>query len=311
MKMRLYLQILLAFVFVSSLNAESLTLKQGWNLIGIASKISASDLQSNPSIEKVVTGGRTSTTFIYDKAASFSLGTMSLGQGYWVYVNADTTLEYTKELTLPSIISLKSGWNLVHLFEELDSSTMSNYADINKVVTGGVSSDTFIYDRSASFALGTMKLGQGYWINVDNDMEFVFNRFTFRAWDIGGDTQTSKSVFRLNGVDYTMFAFSSLNIEEQNANTSGGSSILRGTVMDKSVPIIQVNDDYTNKTVALKVFKSNTVFDETTLITQSGSIVASTGVVDYPNITFSNPDDFRPLEPSDTNIEMPPSAPVF
>jgi len=311
MKAKLYIQLVLAFFLTTSLSAESLSLKQGWNLIGIASKMSASDLQSNSNIEKVVTGGRTSVTFIYDKAASFSLGEMTLGQGYWVYVNADTTLEYTKELTLPSTVSLKSGWNLVHLFEEMDSSEMSNYTEINKVVTGGVSSDTFIYDRSASFALGTMKLGQGYWINVDNDMEFVFNRFTFRAWDIGGDTQTSKSIFRLNGVDYTMFAYSSLNIEEQNANTSGGSTILRGTVMSKSVPIIQVNDDYTDKTVALKIFKSTSVFDDTTLITQSGSIVASTGVVDYPNITFENLDDFRPIEPSDTNIEMPPSAPVF
>ena len=200
----------------------------------------------------------------------------------------------------------------IEILEAIDAIDLADYPSIVKVSTGGVNSDGFTYSRSKKeYASGTFSPGHAYWIYVDNDMQLIFNMYNYKAWGIGGDIPFSKAKSRVNGVTYTVLAYSTLDIDSSSANTSGEATIFVGTLMDKDVPHFQINDDYTNKAVRIKVFKGTTDFNDTTYIGQTEPMIANRDYVTYPNIAFTNPDDFRPLEPSDTNIEMPPSAPVF
>ncbi|XPV67463.1 MAG: hypothetical protein ACNI25_09055 [Halarcobacter sp.] len=306
---KMYLFLLLSSSF---LLADSLELKEGWNLIGIPSTDSASILSNNSNIEKATGGGEGNTNaFTYLKSINYSRGDFLLGQAYWVKSLNNTTLTYTKS-SVPTKIALKQGWNLIYPFETIQASDLANYPEVEKATGGGVgNTSSFTYLKSINYSRGESLPNQGYWIKATANFDMIFKMFDYRAWGIGGDEIASKASLRVNGLPYTVFIYSTQNIDQSNANSSGEFTLFQGTMLSKTVSAIQINADYFNQEVVLKVFEGETTFDNTTFIAQSDIFTANNDVVNFGNLTFVNPNDYSVPTPTDTSIEMPPSSPVF
>ena len=308
---KIILLILLSF----SLFASSIQLKTGWNLIGILSNDAASSLANNPDV-LIATGGGVGGggSFSYDKNyQQYAYGNFIVGQGYWVKVQKDTNLTYNELASIPSKITLKEGWNLIHFLSPVAASDLANYPQILIATGGGVGGGgSFSYDKNyQQYAYGTSLDSQGYWVKADSQFDMQFNVFNYRAWGVGGDDVSSRSQIRINGVSYTIFAYSTLDIAQSGASTSGTYTAFVGTFLNKSFPQVKISEDYLDKQIVLKVFKSFTVFDSTTLLLSTQSITASGGFKDVGNIALDNPDDYRPITANDSSIELPPLAPSF
>ena len=209
-------KIFLGFIlFVSTIYADTINLKTGWNLIGIPSSLSASSLSSNSNILSATGGGvGGGANFTYNKQYSqYASGNFILGQGYWIKVDADTTLDYVKENT-PSSILLKTGWNLIHPINTLVATELSQYPQILSATGGGVGGGAnFTYNKQYSqYASGETILGQGYWIKVSEDLTLEFSGFDYRAWGVGGDDINSMATIRINGIEYSILVYSKLDI---------------------------------------------------------------------------------------------------
>lgn len=307
--------LLIVVLFISFVFSDELTLKPGWNLVGIASEDAASVLSSTTEISKATGGGvGNKNSFVYLKDLNYSRGNFLLGQAYWIKLegNENKIFEYTKVSSTPSQLVLKSGWNLVYPFKTLKASDLANYPQIEKATGGGVgNSNSFVYLKEINYSRGESLPNQGYWIKVSDSVDEVvlnFVDFDYRAWGVGGDSNNSKSSFRLNGIDYTMLVYSLVNISPSESSSSNNFTLMSGTVLNKNIPSIQINEDYLNKKVILKIFKSKSVFDDTTLVFKSDEILINSNSISFLNIVFKTKDDFIPISPSDDNIELPPKT---
>ena len=298
-------------LFHALLVADTVELKTGWNLIGIPSTELASMLSNNTNIEKATGGGVGNTNaFTYLKSINYSRGNFILGQAYWVKALNDTTLNYTKTST-PNKIMLTQGWNLIYPFKTLPASDLANYPEVEKATGGGVgNTNAFTFLKSINYSRGETLPNQGYWVKATAQFDMIFQSFDYIAWDVGGANIANNSTFRLNGVLYTMYVYSTQDIDQSNASGAGDFTLFQGTVSSKNIPAISINGDYVNNEVALKIFKGENNTTAEALVLESEPLLANNNVVAF-NLTIQNPDDFRPISPTDTNIEMPPVAPVF
>lgn len=305
---------LLMLCCISFLFSDEITLKPGWNLVGIPSEDSASVLTNILNISKSTGGGvGNSNNFVYLKDLNFSRGDFLLGQGYWIKLegNDNKVFEYTKVTDIPSQLVLKSGWNLVYPFRTLKASDLSKYPEIEKATGGGVgNTNNFVYLKEINFSRGESLEGQGYWIKVADEVDEVilnFIDFDYRVWGIGGDSSSSMSTLRVNGIPYTIFIYSTHNVEQSNSSISGEFTLFKGSINNKDVPILQINDDYLNKDVKIKIFNENTI------VSQSNIFIPNNGVIDYENIIIENKDDFSVpfLKDNLKNELTPPLSPTF
>jgi len=297
-------------ILCTTVFSETIQLKEGWNLIGIPSEDSATIFESNSDIELVTGGGAAGSSMFYMPNIS-SNGNFVLGQGYWIKASNDTTLSYTKKTTLPSTIQLFEGWNLIYPFTEMSISDFASHPEITLALGGGVgNTNSFFYMPGLSGSAVTLP-NQGYWVKVSSNIVLTFKMYDYRAWGVGGDTLNSKANIRVNGVTYTVFAYSMLDIEQSNANTGGNVVVVTGDLNGKSFNALALSEDYIDQNLQLKVFESDTLFDETTFVSQSDVKLVSNNQVDFSNLTFNNPNDYSVPVPTDTSIEMPPASPVF
>ena len=307
--------ITLVLLFALTLSANQITLKTGWNLIGIDSTDQVNILKNNQSIIRAAGGGvGGGGDFNYNRDFSqYATGSMKLGQGYWIKVDTDTTLTYTKSTAQIATVDLKTGWNLINTCVQIDASNvLKKYPAVIRAAGGGVGGGgDFNYNRQyAQYATGVTKAGQGYWFKVDKNMSIqCTSPYTFRALGSGGDTINSKLTVFLNGVQYTLVPYSTLNLN--NYSTAAEITTFNGTLNSKKLKnIFAISADYKTKYVVIKVFKNATNFTKANLVATSRPIQANGNFLTY-NITIDNPHDFRPIAPTDTNIAMPPVAPEF
>ncbi|MDB2562103.1 hypothetical protein N9X61_00715 [Sulfurimonas sp.] len=300
-----------------ALTSSEVALKTGWNLIGIDSTDSVNILTTNQNITRAAGGGiGGGGDFNYNKQYSqYAQGSMKLGQGYWIKSDADTSLTYTK-VSSASSIDLKIGWNLINTCVEINAADIINdYPAVTRAAGGGIGGGgDFNYNKQyAQYAQGTTKVGQGYWFKVDQDMTITCaSPYEFRAWGIGGDEINSRLIVMVNGVNYTLAAYSKLDILSTDASTAGDSTTFVGSLNGKNtVGIFKISSDYHTHDVAIKVFKGDNNITDENLVTVSDPLIASNGAYLNYNIIIENPDDFRPIAPTDTSIAMPPVAPSF
>jgi len=308
--------IIASILLCSSLFSASIQLKSGWNLVGINSNDVASSLQNNPDILRATGGGLgLGAGFTYNSNRPDNAeGNFIENQGYWILTDKDTTLTFNEVPSSVNSVTLYIGWNLIHFLSTVEASALVNYPQILRATGGGVGDGAgFTYNSNRpNNAEGTSLSYQGYWVLVDSQFDMQFNVFNYRAWGIGGSDATSKLTTRINGRTYTIFAYSTENIDSNDvALQNGNFSIFEGTLLSKSFSNIKLSGYYNTKHIVLKVFKSANTFDETTFVATSDSKVASADYIDVGNIALSNVDDFRPIAPIDSNIELPPVAPSF
>ncbi len=218
-------------------------------------------------------------------------------------------------LVLANNVVLKKGWNLIGIPSTFEASFLSKYPSILSATGGGLGGGSdFSYDKSlpVEFQSGVTKEGQGYWINVSDDMTLEFlAKFLYRAWGIGGDDIYSLSKLRINGINYTVIPYSTLSIDQSNASLQGEFSLLVGNVLSKTIPQIKINSDYIDKKIKLKFYASEDTFDDTTLIKTSEEILVKSGATQYGNISFINPNDYSVPQVKDDGSELPPIGPSF
>ena len=95
--------------------------------------------------------------------------------------------------------------------------------------------------------------------------------YNFRAYGVGGDTKSSQVVVNKNGDIYTVLAFSKKNISNEDTSILGDFTIILLHVENQTKQL-KLSADYKNSDIVIKVYKSNVVFDNTTLVYETGSI---------------------------------------
>lgn len=154
------LSILLAFAYI---NAATISLNQGWNLIGIDGDVNASDFSNFSSITQATSGGVTAGDGLTYIKGTYSDGKTLLGQGYWVLVGSGSeTITYTTKTV--DFVYFKSGWNLVNLPDGFAASSFSQYSNITQATSGGVSAGAGLTYIKGSYSDGQAIAGQGYWV---------------------------------------------------------------------------------------------------------------------------------------------------
>jgi hypothetical protein len=118
--------------------------------------------------------------------------------------------------------------------------------------------------------------------NVD-----AFPAYKYRAWGMGGDADNSKAQVTLDSTTYTVLVFSTKDIAQESASTSGDVTTLLGNVAASSARMT-VSQDYLNTKLVVKVYKSATVFDATTFVASSQEIAigASGTYVEFKDISI-------------------------
>jgi predicted porin len=169
----------------SSLSADELSLKQGWNLIGTNSETSLSGISGSLGSDNLlVVQGPTKTyqKAYVDAGTSFlnDFDGFEIGKGYWVKLNSAATLTYTpSNFSSNQEISLNTGWNLI---DPLSSMTIDNIksalgSDNLLVIQGPTKTYQKAYvDAGTSFLndFEEFEVGKGYWVKVSSSATLTF-----------------------------------------------------------------------------------------------------------------------------------------
>lgn len=122
---KLFVLLLLSF----ELNAATLNLRAGWNLVGTTVDIADINalIPNANRIWKYTNGvwsfsspNKTTITTAYAP-----LSAINAGEGFWVHVNSSTTVELSGGTPLESTLYVKSGWNLLSLKSASQSNILS------------------------------------------------------------------------------------------------------------------------------------------------------------------------------------------
>ncbi len=152
-------------LIVSSICAETISLKEGWNLVGIpTNSLSVEQISANSSVEKV---------FSYKSNEWLKSGNLNSGDAIWISAKEPTTIDYndSKSDERRDVIKLQEGWNLV-----------AN--PINSSVTPklfGENSDIWQYEDSNwsgsdyENKIVAINGGEGFWIKSDSEREIVLS----------------------------------------------------------------------------------------------------------------------------------------
>lgn len=143
-------------VLVSGMQAATLNLSDGWNLISIPS--STTIAKSSLTFSDMGTFNGTAPI------PSFLITDLVDGKGYWLQSSGSATITYTEKSTI-KIPFLGTGWNLIGLPE---------YANISSFQTAMTSlgysySDIGTFNGTApipSFLITSIDKNKGYWVNV-------------------------------------------------------------------------------------------------------------------------------------------------
>lgn len=112
------------------------------------------------------------------------------------------------------------------------------------------------------FLLGTLCFG------AIND---TYSEYKYRVYSIGGDSTSSKAIFTQDKELYTALAFSQKNIDKDSTSTLGDFTIILLHVNDNTKQL-KLSADYKNSEVVVKVYKSDTLFDESTLVYETSTV---------------------------------------
>lgn len=135
--------------------------------------------------------------------------------------------------------------------------------------------------------------------------------YIYKAQGVSGDITNNTSIFRVNGITYTLIAYSNINIEQSNAS-SNQAVVFNGMVLGKSIPNLSISNDYLNNDVVAKLYSGNSVFDETTQIHNTGILSINATAMSLGNMNFTNQNDLSVPMPTDSNLSLlPPSSPTF
>jgi len=162
----------LLFILLLSnyLVADTIPLQQGWNLVGTNSQMSLQEIKDQLGDENLLVvqgGGKT-----YNKNNPSHLNNFTgfeSGNGYWIKVDNDNSLEFTPFQT-SNTIQLQSGWNLIdpHVLslEELKTQV----GDENLIVVQGGGKTYNKNNPSHLNSFTGFEEPYGYWVKIQSDV---------------------------------------------------------------------------------------------------------------------------------------------
>lgn len=123
--MKHFMTILLTLLCTLFVNAETLELKNGWNLVGLNANLTLDEIKNWVGSDNllVIQGENTTYKKEYIEQNLSSLNDFTSfeeGKGYWVKVLTDVNLSYTSiEYNSTKVVALNEGWNLVNPLSSL------------------------------------------------------------------------------------------------------------------------------------------------------------------------------------------------
>ena len=155
-----------------------LVLKSGWNLIGANSNMTLAEIISQVGVDNllVIQGAKR----VYKKEYPNFLNDFEKfekGEGYWIKVGFDSTLNYPSRQQHGSI-DLKRGWNLIDPLSELSlTQILAQLGDSLEVIQGADKVYKKQYKDEGQDALNDFTIfnaQEGYWVKVSSDGSLVF-----------------------------------------------------------------------------------------------------------------------------------------
>ena len=281
--------ILILILLSSKLFAESLTLKSGWNIIGIDQNISLETIKSELGANnvEVIQGAKKTYQKKYLDANLDRLNDFTgfeKGKGYWVYLSNGATINYIPTVySGEEITKLKAGWNIINPLLDLTLEEIITQVgrDNLLIIQGATRTYQKSYVDEGNPDLNDFvkfEKGKGYWIKLLNNSQI---RYSFKSMvdkeALDNTGNISGYTMSIQDNDYRIVVYSS-KIPENNISNStiGIYGLINGI---DTANHIKLNDSYSSDTTfQVKVFDANS------------QLVGSSSVVEYnsTSINFSS-----------------------
>jgi len=159
---------------------KTLSLKKGWNLIGIESNMELETFKSKVGESNllVIQGQEKTYQKRYINSSEENLNDFEVfenGKGYWLKVENDITIEYLVDNSTENEILLQSGWSLINPLENIDINTIKNKLGESNIefIQGEVATYQKRYlDSHLEFLndFNGFEEDKGYWIKLKEDV---------------------------------------------------------------------------------------------------------------------------------------------
>ena len=279
--------ILMLILFFSKLFAESVTLKSGWNLIGIDQNISLATIKSELGANnvEVIQGVKKTYQKKYLDANLNSLNDFTgfeKGKGYWVYLTSEATITYSPlKYVGEEITPLKAGWNIINPLQNLTLQDIVEQIGVDNllVIQGSTKTYQKHYIEEGNPSLNDFtkfEIGKGYWIKLLNPSQLRY-KFELNREAIDNTGNRTQYDITLSNEIYSVVVYSSTYPENNISNsTISIYGLINGTDTSSN---LKLNDGYSSDTTfQVKVFDKN------------HQLVGSSSIVEYNSnsINFSS-----------------------
>lgn len=272
----------LFLIFLGKVTA--LDLKEGWNLIG--SNQGGIDIETAIPNAKVVwlyenntwklcsPNGEYTQEMITDSGYK-TFSTVEAGNGFWVKLDNEDTIDLNGTFSLDTSISVSKGWNLVALktidekdlefyLNDTNISTIWKYAQNQWSVYSSSTAITTVFNQNSIQRIETLKPYEGFWINAAADLKVDFSIPEFlrikktsdtlaEMWDISFDILPDQDIDNFN-IGLQMIKLSSGTI---------GNFVLEGvTIKNNAVTKIDTIYMFAKKTTGLMTYNQYSGSDE-------------------------------------------------
>ncbi|CAA6815988.1 MAG: cellulose-binding domain protein [uncultured Sulfurovum sp.] len=186
------LRVLLSLIFTVLVQADTLQLNRGWNLVGINANLTLEEIQYQigQSNLLVIQGENKTYQRSYAQQSLNALNDFTafeMGKGYWVKIVQDVNLSYTPmSYSDTKNLLLAKGWNLINPLDTLSLETLFSQLGQDNVEV--IQSETQTYqkeylDKGFFFLndLTQLEASKAYWIKIKNGVELAFT-FTPTAY---------------------------------------------------------------------------------------------------------------------------------
>jgi hypothetical protein len=151
---------------------------------------------------------------------------------------------------------------------------------------------------------------------VEKTKEFVLNILPFlevdtslafeqKTYGLNGLSSNTLKTFRRNGVTYTLKSYSNLIVNDTYINSDTKSYQIQGTVNIMDIKPLKLSSDYKGQEIVLKLFRSDTTFDDTTFV-EAKKITLNSSKIPFENFDLSEEESLRPPKVNIPDIESMP-----
>jgi len=281
-------------VFSTSIFANTLTLKSGWNLVGINGALTIDALKSKVGAENLLVV-QEGTDKVYKKAHIDAntpqlndLTNLAVGNGYWVKLLNSANIDYTPIVSNTNnfTISLQAGWNLISPPVAMSLSEIKQQISSDNLLVIQGSKDTYqkyYVDMKKEFLndFTGFSVGSGYWVKVNTpvSLDFVFN-VDNKVIDNKADEIAQDVV--IAGKTYKVKILSSTAPTKE---TSQGTLAIYGSINGISINGIKLNDTYAiGSNFIIQLFN-----DTGAKVAESEKIRYSTNPINFGGLKFNLP----------------------